>query len=44
MGVNWNYFDKFDNITDKYLPNMGEGNTKATPNCNSCNKISIQVL
>lgn len=30
MGVSWNYFDKFDNITDKYLPNMGEGNTKAT--------------
>lgn len=30
MSVNWDYYDKFDHITDKYLPNCGEGETKAT--------------
>ena len=30
MGVNWNYYDKFDGLTDKYLPFEGEGETKAT--------------
>lgn len=28
-GVNWNYFDKFDAITEKYLPATGEGNNMA---------------
>lgn len=30
MSVNWDYYDKFDYITDKYLPIRGEGETKAT--------------
>lgn len=30
MSVNWDYYDKFDYITDKYLPICGEGETKAT--------------
>ena len=30
MGVNWNYYDKFDGLNDKYLPVQGEGETKAT--------------
>lgn len=29
-GVDWSYFDKFNNITDKYLPDYGEGTTMAT--------------
>jgi hypothetical protein len=28
--VEWSYFDKFEEITDKYLPREGEGETKAT--------------
>lgn len=28
--VEWNYFNKFDGITDKYLPTTGEGETRAT--------------
>lgn len=30
MAVNWNYFDKFDELNERYLPNWGEGETKAT--------------
>lgn len=30
MAVDWGYFDKFEEITDKYLPDMGEGETMAT--------------
>lgn len=30
MSVEWAYFDKFEEITDKYLPLNGEGETKAT--------------
>lgn len=28
--VEWNYYDKFDKLTEKYLPTRGEGETKAT--------------
>lgn len=28
-GVNWNYFDKFTEITDKYLPAVGQGDNMA---------------
>ena len=30
MAVDWSYFDKFEEVTDKYLPTRGEGETKAT--------------
>lgn len=30
MSVNWDYYDKFDGVNDKYLPFEGEGETKAT--------------
>lgn len=30
MSVDWAYFDKFSDLTDKYLPPKGEGNTMAT--------------
>lgn len=30
MAVDWGYYDKFDGVTDKYLPIKGEGETKAT--------------
>lgn len=28
--VSWDYFDKYDSITDKYLPSSGEGETMAS--------------
>ena len=30
MAVRWDYFDKFEELNDKYLPAHGEGETKAT--------------
>jgi hypothetical protein len=30
MAVNWDYYDKFEELNDKYLPIRGEGETKAT--------------
>ena len=30
MAVVWSYYDKFDPLFDKYLPERGEGETKAT--------------
>ena len=30
MSVNWDYYDKFDSIEERYLPIRGEGETKAT--------------
>ena len=28
--VDWSYFNKFESISDKYLPSYGEGETKAS--------------
>ena len=30
MATNWDYFDRFEGIEDKYLPVQGEGETKAS--------------
>lgn len=30
MAVKWDYYDKFEELNDKYLPMSGEGETKAT--------------
>lgn len=30
MSVDWRYFNKFEKINEKYLPDYGEGETKAT--------------
>lgn len=38
-GVNWNYFNKFDNVTDKYLPSRGEGETKASQIVTAVSKL-----
>ena len=38
-GVNWRYFDKFDKINDLYLPDRGEGETKATQLVTAINKL-----
>lgn len=37
--MNWGYFDKFEGITDKYLPAWGEGNTKAEQAVTAVSKL-----
>jgi hypothetical protein len=39
MAVNWDYFDKFEQVNDKYLPIRGEGETKATQIVTAVNKL-----
>jgi thiaminase len=39
MSVQWDYYDKFEDITDMYLPISGEGNTKATQIVTAVNKL-----
>lgn len=38
-GVNWNYFNKFDDLNSKYLPNRGEGDNMATQIVTAVNKL-----
>lgn len=39
MAVAWDYFNRFEKITDKYLPDMGEGETMATQTVTAVCKI-----
>lgn len=39
MAVDWNYFNKFDELSDKYLPDEGEGETKATQIVTAVSKL-----
>lgn len=39
MAVNWDYYDKFEGINDKYLPYKGEGATKAMQIVVAVNKL-----
>ncbi len=39
MAVDWGYYDKFDALTDKYLPSYGEGETKATQIVTAVSKL-----
>lgn len=39
MAVDWGYYDKFDGLSDKYLPERGEGETKATQIVTAVNKL-----
>lgn len=38
-GVRWTEFDKFSDIEQKYLPNMGEGDNMATQVVTACSKL-----
>lgn len=38
-GVDWEYFNKFESIDDKYLPDRGEGNTMATQIVTATSKL-----
>lgn len=37
--LNWNYFDKFEGILNKYMEDSGEGNTKASQIVTAVNKL-----
>ena len=39
MAVDWGYYDKFDALSDKYLPMRGEGETKATQIVTAVSKL-----
>lgn len=39
MAVNWDYYDKFEELNGKYLPERGEGGTKATQIVTCLNKL-----
>lgn len=39
MSVEWDYYDKFDSITDKYMLSRGEGETLASQIVTAVNKL-----
>ena len=39
MAVDWEYYDKFEELNGKYLPKQGEGETKATQIVTAINKL-----
>ena len=39
MSVDWGYYDKFETVMEKYLPERGEGETKATQIVTAVNKL-----
>lgn len=39
MAVDWGYYDKFDELSDKYLPVRGEGETMATQIVTAVSKL-----
>ena len=39
MAVDWGYYDKFEELIDKYIPMRGEGETKATQIVTAVNKL-----
>ena len=38
-GVAWSYFNRFDSITDTYMPDRGEGDTMASQAVTAVNKL-----
>ena len=38
-GVSWDYFDKFTDLIDTYMPSCGEGETMASQICTAINKL-----
>ena len=39
MSVQWDYYDKFETLIDKYMPSRGEGETKASQIVTAVNKL-----
>lgn len=38
-GVSWDYFDKFTDLIETYMPSCGEGETMASQICTAINKL-----
>ena len=38
-GVDWDYYDRFHELNEKYLPSQGEGETEATQAITAINKL-----
>ena len=43
-GVDWDYYDKFNKLVDKYLPSQGEGENMATQLVTAITKIIYGLL
>ena len=43
MSANWDYFNKFNKVTEKYLPLCGEGKTKTTQIVTAVNKLIYKM-
>lgn len=39
MAVDWNYFDRYNSITDRFMPARGEGETVASQIVTAVNKL-----
>ena len=39
MSVSWNYYNKFKDLNEKYLPDVGDGDTMATQAVTAINKL-----
>lgn len=39
MAVSWNYYDKYSELINRYMPFMGEGDTQASQICTAVNKL-----
>ena len=39
MAVDWGYYDKFEELIDKYMPMRGEGETRASQIVTAVNKL-----
>lgn len=39
MAVDWGYYDKYETLIDKYMPESGEGETKASQIVTAVNKL-----
>lgn len=39
MSKEWDEFDKFENVINKYMPEAGEGETEASQICTAVNKL-----
>ena len=37
--MSWDYFNRFESVVDKYMPDMGEGDTKASQIVTAVNKL-----
>ena len=44
MAVDWGYYDKFEELVDKYMPMRGEGETKASQIVTAVSKLIYKMV